>query len=178
MFCAGACPDGSKCTIKTVLVHRTKDGSKVFRITCDCKKKAAGGDGIGAVPNDIDARDHTSETAFTTELDPDFVLESDQEPESERKKQSAKAIRMLVQKETSPIQDEKFYQLTFHGVPDSLYEVLVSDDMQQWQGAGTAEELEPGHYGWVDQARMERVPRFYSIRPLYVQKAEDLDGQP
>ena len=177
VFCAGACPDGSKCAIKAVLVHRTKGGSKVFRITCDCKKAAAGAGVATALQTDGEVTGPTDETAFLTELDPDFVLEDDQETRSELKQQQAQAITILVQTEPLPTQDEKFYQLTFEGVPESLYEVLVSEDMQLWQRAGTAEEIESGHYGWADDAAMDHAPRFYTIRPLYVQRVEDLEEQ-
>ncbi|MDB4772731.1 hypothetical protein OAG20_01715 [Verrucomicrobiales bacterium] len=176
VICAGVCPDGSKCAIKTVLVHRTKGGSKVFRITCDCKKAAAGAGVATALQTDGEVTGPTDETAFLTELDPDFVLEDDQETRSELKQQ-AQAITMLVQTEPLPTRDEKFYQLTFEGVPESLYEVLVSEDMQLWQRAGTAEEIESGHYGWADDAAMDHAPRFYTIRTLYVQRVEDLEEQ-
>jgi hypothetical protein len=157
-------------------VHRTKGGSKVFRITCDCKKAAAGAGVATALQTDGEVTGPTDETAFLTELDPDFVLEDDQETRSELKQQ-AQAITMLVQTEPLPTRDEKFYQLTFEGVPESLYEVLVSEDMQLWQRAGTAEEIESGHYGWADDAAMDHAPRFYTIRTLYVQRVEDLEEQ-
>ena len=73
-----------------------------------------------------------------------------------------------------PTRGEKLYQVTFEGVPESLYEVLVSEDMQQWLQVGIAEEIEPGRYGWVDDIGLDRIPRFYTLRPLYVASEDDL----
>ena len=181
VFCAGACPDGSQCTIKKVLVHLAKDGTKVFRLTCVCKKKAAKPEPqANANPDDQESIANVTEEEFTTELDPNFVLnekgddEETNDQNAKLKKRQAMTSTMDLRSALLPARGEKLYQVTFEGVPESLYEVLVSEDMQQWLQVGIAEEIEPGRYGWVDDIGLDRIPRFYTLRPLYVASEDDL----
>ena len=186
VFCAGSCPDGAPCKIKTVLVHRTADGNEVYHITCDCDRPAAGGGGnipnngddnrdlsetptIPQVPAGPDNRDTPSDDGEQNEPYDNEASRTELDNE-ERKLRIDNTISMRLRMETVPFRGEKFYQLTFDGVPESLYEVLVSDNMLDWQSRGFAEETGPGQYGWIDDFVMDRRPRFYKLVPLYADR--------
>ena len=85
---------------------------------------------------------------------------------------------MKLRVESRPFQGRKFYQLTFDDEPERLYDVFVSDDMQEWQYAGRAEEVEPGRYGWVDDVVMDLAPRFYTLKPVNAAEEEEEEIQP